>query len=155
LPYKNKKDLTKYQRDWVWRKRAGLKTRVKPTLTEKLTKKELEERRRKTKRDAYDRKRVFIESHVGDTCDICGANARNIHRKDGHKHVTFYKMPWSELSETFVGDGRKYANLCQRHHKIVHHFMDEHKMNWNDAFLLLKRMSSNNRKRVEAGFIAP
>ena len=153
MPFKKKTDLKNYQRDWVWRKRKGLKTKLKPTLSDKLTKKELHNRRLETKRAAYERKKVFINSRVGDTCDVCAAKATHIHRKDGKKHETFYKMPWKELSGTFIDDGRKYATLCQRHHKIIHHYMDEHDMDWNDAFLLLKRMRENNRKKIRENII--
>lgn len=152
MPYRNKKDLSDYQRDWAWRKRHGLKTKLRAPMKDKS---EIKERRKETKRAAYKRKKIFIDSHVGETCDVCGARADSIHRKDGKRHVTFYKMPWVELSETFVGDGRKYATLCKRHHKIIHNYMDKHGMNWNDAFLLLRRMRENNRRKVKTGFIAP
>ena len=131
MPYKNKDEQRRYQREWCRRKRLGLETKTKEALSEEEREKRYRERTRKNARNSQQKKRLAIRDRFGHKCFVCNSkNYLQSHKKDGIPHKKLLTMNWTELNiELQTND---YVTLCYGCHKHIHWMMSQLQLTWDD-----------------------
>ncbi len=129
MPYKNKEDLRRYQRDWARRKRARLPTRT----TIKLSKEERKQRKRESTKRWRQRKREEGDKVFGIICFLCnGIINLGFHKKDNVRHKTWFTVNLA------LKNPKEWVRLCYPCHKSVHWCMKHFDMTWENILTQYK-----------------
>lgn len=126
--YKDARVQKEYQKNWYERKKKGLETRTKP-VSKKLTKKELQEKRRISNLKCVNKKKDIIRKYLGTKCFFCMYEDRLItHRKDGKEHKKLIQLSLANLEDSLKSNG--YVYVCYHCHKGIHWCMKQLGFNW-------------------------
>lgn len=132
MPFKNKDQNRKYQKEWQRRKKRGENTHGIDTTKVEDTPPPLSKItiNRTTKNNKTAKRQELKEIHLGDCCVICNRNNMRLstHRKDGSKHIRIIDMNNNDFMDAMTsGD---YARLCNRCHLNTHWNMKYLNINW-------------------------
>jgi len=148
LPYKDKDDLRKYQREWLRRKKRGETTRLYPISTEKERKKYILEKGRRYRKKLAGQRQEIDKEVFSPGCFICKREDLRLlrHRKDGQKHDDFSNMSIGRYEQE-VKTG-EYALLCFRCHEGIHWNMNNLGIGWKEVSKQLGERFKNTRRRI-------
>lgn len=100
------------------------------------------EEREERKRIAQERHREKVnelrEEIFGDECEICGAEGKTIHRKDGKRHSQYFTQSLKGLRSI---NPDQWASVCKSCHLDVHALMRVKTFEWNSIKKFLREAS--------------
>lgn len=147
---RDKQKLKETQHNWYLRKKSGLPTNTRITLTQEERKQHHNESTKQWMKNRNLERQKLYDEIFGNECLICHIGHKilndklkrsvlQIHRIDGQKHEIFIDMPQYKLLEELTNHKNEYVRICYKCHKSVHWCMEYLGLNWEQIKSLVTK----------------